>query len=66
MFHIYICKCFIWMLHILAMAFKCFSCVLQVFQMYVVGVSSVFERMLQVFHLDVAKADRVFHMLQCV
>jgi hypothetical protein len=35
------CTCFIWMLHMLAMAFKCFSGVSQVFQTYVVNVSSV-------------------------
>jgi hypothetical protein len=54
------CKRFIWMLHMLAVAFKCFS-----------GVSNLyckcfcFRHILQVFHLDVAKVDRVLHMLQC-
>ena len=55
------CKCFIWMLHMLAMALKCF----QVFQTYVARVSSIFRCMLQVFHLDVTKVDQVLHMLQC-
>ena len=121
-------KCFIWRLHMLAMTFKYFLGVLQVFQMYVASVLSVpdvcckcfiwmmqkqmsvahvamhvrsyiqintiqdeyacngfqvfsrcfaivsnvyfkcficFGRMLQVFHLDDAKVDRVLHMLQC-
>jgi hypothetical protein len=42
------CKCFIWMLHMLATAFKCFSVfckyfrrMLQVFQTYVISVSVV-------------------------
>ena len=35
------CKCLIWMLHTSAMAFKCFSGVLQVFQKYVASVSTV-------------------------
>jgi hypothetical protein len=35
------CKCFIWMLHVFGMAFKCFSGVLQVFQTYVASVSVV-------------------------
>jgi hypothetical protein len=51
------CKCFIWMLHMFAMAFMCFLGVLQVFQTYAASVSAVFERMLQVFHLGVAKVD---------
>jgi hypothetical protein len=46
-----------------AVAFKCFSYVLQVFQMYVASVSAVFGRMLQVLCLGVAKVDMVLHML---
>jgi hypothetical protein len=38
--------------------FKCFSGVLQVFQVHV---SSVFRRMLQVLHLNVSKVDRLLH-----
>jgi hypothetical protein len=46
------------------MAYKCFSSFLQVFQTYVASISAVFERMLQVFHLGVAKVDLVLRMLQ--
>jgi hypothetical protein len=31
-FHMYVCKCFIWMLHMFAMVFKCFQAFSQVFQ----------------------------------
>jgi hypothetical protein len=38
----YVCfNCFIWMLHMFAMAFKCFPGVLQVFQTYVASVLAV-------------------------
>jgi hypothetical protein len=42
--------------------FKRFQVFLQVFQTYVASVSSVFERMLQMFYLDVSKADQVLHL----
>jgi hypothetical protein len=42
-----------------------FQVLLQVFQAHVSSVSSVYRRMLQMFHLDVSKVDRVLHMLQC-
>jgi hypothetical protein len=44
--------------------FQVFSGVLQVFQTYVPSVSTVFGRMLQMFHLDVTKVDLVLHTLQ--
>jgi hypothetical protein len=47
-----------------AKVFKCFMCFLQVFQTYVSNISSVFIRILQMFHQDVSKVDRVLHMLQ--
>ena len=47
------CICF-------AMAFQVF---LQVFQTHVSSVSSVFRCLLQIFHLNVSKVDRVLHML---
>jgi hypothetical protein len=51
------CICFILMLHMFCNdIFKCF---LQVFQKHVSSVSSVFSYMLQMFHLDVSKVDRV-------
>jgi len=56
MFHTNI-ECFIWMLHMFLMAFQVFSVFLQVFQEHVSSVSSVFRRMLQIFHLDVSKVD---------
>jgi hypothetical protein len=37
---------------------------LQVFQTYVSSVLPVYRRMLQMFHLDVSKVDRLLHMLQ--
>ena len=42
--------------------FKCFQVFLQMFQMHVLNVSSVFRRMLQVLYLDVSKVDRVLHV----
>jgi hypothetical protein len=36
------CKCFIWMLQMFAMVFKCFHVFSQVFQMFVSSVSSIF------------------------
>ena len=65
MFHTYVvsvlsgrCICFL-------MAFQVF---LQVFQTHVLSVSSVFTCMLQIFHLDVIKTNRVLllgtHLLQ--
>jgi hypothetical protein len=45
-----------------------FSCVfqvfLQVFQTHVSSVLPVYRRMLQMFHLDVSKVNRLLHMLQ--
>lgn len=35
------------------------------FKGYISSVSSIFRRMLQIFHLDVSKVDLVEHMLQC-
>ena len=65
------CKCFIWILHTLATACKCFRRMLQVLQTYVASVSDVcckcfscLRRILQVFHLDIVKVDLVLHMLQ--
>jgi hypothetical protein len=37
----------------------CFKCMFQVFQMF-----QAFRGMLQLFHMDVAKADMMLHMLQ--
>jgi hypothetical protein len=51
-------------LHMLAMAFKCFRCFASVLDIYC-KCFICFRRTLQVFHLDVAKVDRVLHMLQC-
>jgi hypothetical protein len=39
-----------------------FQVFLQVFQTYVLNVSSVFKRMLQVLYLDVSKVDWVLHL----
>jgi hypothetical protein len=47
-FHAYVCKCFISMLHMFAMVFKCFSGIFT-------SVLSVFFCMLQLLHLDVSK-----------
>jgi hypothetical protein len=55
---------FIGMLHTCCKGFQVFRVFLQEFQTNVSNVSSVFIRMLQMFHLDVSKADRVLHMLQ--
>ena len=52
-FQTYVCKCFIWTLH---MFFK-------VFQTYIPSVSSVFVRMLQMFYLDVSKVDMVLQQV---
>jgi hypothetical protein len=43
----------------IAMAFKCFSCVLQVFQSYVASVSAVLDVCCKYFYLDVTKVDLV-------
>jgi hypothetical protein len=52
------CKCFIVMFVMATHVFSSFSwCFCKCF--------SYFGRMLQVFHLDIAKVDRVLHMLQC-
>jgi hypothetical protein len=47
------------------MAFKCISVFSQVFQAHVSSVSSFFRHMLQKFHLNVSKLDKVVYMLQC-
>jgi hypothetical protein len=39
-----------------------FQVFLQLFQTYVASVSIVFERMLQMFYLDVLKVDRVLYL----
>jgi hypothetical protein len=39
-----------------------FVCFLQAFQTYILSVSSVFGRMLQMFHSDVSKVDKVLHL----
>jgi hypothetical protein len=46
------------------MAFQVFLGFLQVFQTHVLSVSSVFRHILQMFHLNILKVDRVLHMLQ--
>jgi hypothetical protein len=78
-FQTYVASVFIWKLHMfhayvanilsgccvrVAEVFKCFMCFSQVFQTHVSNVSCVFRRMLQMFHLNIAKVDRVLHMLQ--
>jgi hypothetical protein len=56
-------------LYMFAMAthmFSSFSGVLQVYQTYVASVSDVSDVNCKCFiHLDVAKVDRVLHVLQC-
>jgi hypothetical protein len=58
---------FIWMFQCFAMATHMLSSfflgVLQVFQTLCCRYFSCFGRILQVFHLDVAKVDRMLHML---
>ena len=58
-FHMYVCKCFIWMLQWVPNVFQVFS---QVFHTLVSSVSFVFFCMLQLLHMDVSKVDRVLHM----
>jgi hypothetical protein len=53
-------KCFILMLHIFAIVFKCFVCVSDV----CCKCFNYLEHMLQAFYLDVAKKILVLHMLQ--
>jgi hypothetical protein len=50
------------MLRMFAMIFKCFKVFLQVFQMHVSSVLSVFFYILQVLYLDVLKINRVLHI----
>jgi hypothetical protein len=57
------CKCLIWLLYVLAMAFKCFQAFCMSFR-YMLQVFSCFRRMLRLFYLNVAKVDLVLHMLQ--
>jgi hypothetical protein len=60
------CKCFILVLCMFAMVFKCFKVFLRVFHTHVLSVLSVFGRMLQVLHLNISKIDLLVHMLcQC-
>ena len=62
--------CFTHMLHvfyldvayILQWLFKRFQVFLQVFQMYTASVSTIFERMLQMFYLDVSKSRSVLYL----
>jgi hypothetical protein len=63
------CTCFAYILQVFyldvafARAFSSgFVCFLQVFLTHVSSVSSVFRRMLQMFHLDVSKVDKVLHL----
>jgi hypothetical protein len=60
MFHTYIVSVFIWVLHMFCKCFYFF----QLFQIHVSSVSSVFRRMLQIFHPDVSKENQVLHTLQ--
>jgi hypothetical protein len=53
------------MLRMFAMVYKIFQVFLQMFQIHILSVSSVFKHMLQVLHLEVLKIDQVLHMLQC-
>ena len=64
---------FIWMLYMfhtyvacvyldIAYVLQWFQVFLQVFQVHILSVSSVFRRMLQVLHLDVSNVDRVLHL----
>jgi hypothetical protein len=49
--------------------FWCYTCCngyTRMFQAYVSSVSSVFIFMLQMFHLDVLKVDRVLHVVVCL
>ena len=48
----YVLQCFLSVFHVF----------LQVFQMHVSIISSVFFYMLQVLHLDILKVDRVLHL----
>jgi hypothetical protein len=50
------CKCFILMF---AYVYNGYTCVLK----FLWCVCKCFRHMLQVFHLDIAKVDRVLHML---
>jgi hypothetical protein len=63
-FHTYVASVFIWMSYVLQWLFKCFHMFLQVFRTHVLSVSSVFKRILQMFHIDVSKVDRVLCILQ--
>jgi hypothetical protein len=51
------CMCFIWMLHMIAMVFKCFQVFFCVF-----SVSSAFRSTLQWLYLDVSKTNWVLHL----
>ena len=60
------CTCFTHTLHVLsvfciyfAMAFQAFSGVSTSVSAYITSVSTVFERILQIFYLDVLKVDQV-------
>jgi hypothetical protein len=62
MFNTYVCKCFVWMLHIFALVFKCFSAIFA-------SVSDVCFKcficlffILQLLHLNISKVNRVLHM----
>jgi hypothetical protein len=62
-FHTHVCKCFIWMLHMFAIIFKCFLGVFhKCFRRLFLSVSFAFTCMLQVLHLHVSKVDWMFHL----
>jgi hypothetical protein len=60
------CKCFIWMLCLFAMVLKYFRVFLQVLQMHVSSISSIFFCMLQVLHPNVSKVYRGYAHGMCV
>jgi hypothetical protein len=64
MFHTYVCKCFCQCI-CFAMEFQVFLVFSLLFLMHVSSVSSYFRHMLQKFHLNVSKVDRMLYMLQC-
>jgi hypothetical protein len=58
-FHAYVYKCFIWMLHMFAIVFKCFSGVsASVSDAYFKCFIYLFFGMLQLLYLDISKVDR--------
>jgi hypothetical protein len=61
-FHMYVCKCFICMLHMFAMVFKCFSGVFASVSDACFKCFIYLFCMLQLLHLNILKIDRVLHM----